>query len=301
MTVFSESVEVAVVSVAEVLILVVAGVFAARVGHLDIRSASRLTINILFPCACVSFFRDFSASRLARWSPVILVAFIHIAVGALLGMLGAVVFRLHAPLRSLLVVSVGFANAGALPFVLVLPLFANWSRTADDDDAASAAQAIVALYVGVWVLLFFSVGHMYLVGRAAAPDPPSQAALPDPPGQASVPDPPGQATSAGPSRTEGIHTRGVTMRETDGAPTTHAPSNEPPSVRDRTVILLRRIGYGAVDRNVIAILLAVAIGCSPLKPILDPTGDGALRTVGAALYRLGQAGMTHRSVICDHL
>ena len=52
-------------------------------------------MRTLFPCALLSFSRTFTADKVSKWSPVLLVAVLHIMFGA---MLGTQNLALHSPL-----------------------------------------------------------------------------------------------------------------------------------------------------------------------------------------------------------
>ncbi|EOD32190.1 hypothetical protein EMIHUDRAFT_202822 [Emiliania huxleyi CCMP1516] len=152
---FLEALEVAAVSLGEVAVICAIGCAAMAYGHLDgytLRRVSRFMLRLLYPCLMLSLFRSFDADRLARWSPVLLVAVLHVVGGAALGWLAASAMRLRAPHRQLTVVSSAFGNCAALPFVLAVPVVRNWSVTRDDPDALETAQGVIGLYLGAWMI-----------------------------------------------------------------------------------------------------------------------------------------------------
>jgi predicted permease len=144
-TVLTEAALLAFYSTAEAVSIVLFGVGARWAGYLDGTINGRLSrfcMRLLNPALCLSLYSFFSASKLARWWPVLIVATLHIALGALLGRLAGALLLLTPPHRQILVMSVGFANCGAIPFVLVVPLFQQWSRTKDDPEALGDAYSV---------------------------------------------------------------------------------------------------------------------------------------------------------------
>ena len=77
---------------AEFVLLCGTGVAAARVGILDepsLRQFSRLFLTFLNPCIVLQLSQHFTAERVYLWSPVLVAAVVHVAVGALIGRAGA--------------------------------------------------------------------------------------------------------------------------------------------------------------------------------------------------------------------
>ena len=109
----------------------------------------------------LSLNQSFTLERLLRWSPVLLMALVHILIGAGLGMLAGRVLRLASPRRELLVLTTAYGNCGALPFVLVLPIVQQWPVTRDDPRAHETGLAVIGLYLVVWFCAFFSAGTWY--------------------------------------------------------------------------------------------------------------------------------------------
>ena len=72
------------------------------------------------------------------------IGWLHIALGAAVGVLGATVLRIQAPRRQMLVLSCAFGNVGSLPFVLSGPIVQNYSRAraayADEAEALSSSS-----------------------------------------------------------------------------------------------------------------------------------------------------------------
>lgn len=81
-------------------------------------------------CLMLSLFTSFDTERLDRWSPVLLVALLHILLGALIALVAARLLQLRSPHAQLLVLSVSFGNCGSLPFVLTRPVHALLLRSA---------------------------------------------------------------------------------------------------------------------------------------------------------------------------
>jgi hypothetical protein len=143
--VLSEAALLAFYSTAEAVTIVLFGVGARWAGYLDKNINGRLSrfcMRLTNPMLCLSLYSFFSASKLARWWPVAVVATLHIALGALLGRLASALLGLQPPHRQILVMSVCFSNCGAIPFVLVAPLFLQWSRTKEDPQALGDAFSV---------------------------------------------------------------------------------------------------------------------------------------------------------------
>lgn len=235
-----ESAQVASFAIGEMVLIAACGALAARLGYLDnetMRPLARAMMRLLFPCVMLSASRSYTADRLSRWWVVVIVGWVHIAMGAAVGLVGATLLRVRAPRRQMLVLSCAFGNVGALPFVLSGPIVANYGRAsagfASTHVAADAAHGIVALYTSAWVLAFFTVGQRYAA--------------------------------------------------------TMAPPAPPPAGLERA---RRRRGLRRcldADPVVVAVLLAILIGCEP--SLKHAVHLGGLRFAGGALEALGDAGI----------
>ena len=106
---------------------------------------SRIYLRLLLPCLMLGLSTSFSAERLQEWSPILVVACCHTALGFGLGRLTALAMRLQSPHTELLVLTTAFGNCGSLPFVLVLPVATNWKAMQDHPDALGEGMAIIGL------------------------------------------------------------------------------------------------------------------------------------------------------------
>lgn len=187
MSLLGNAVQVAAKAQAEVMVIFFAGAIAASMGLFTSKNlplVSKFQLAILQPCLILSLNQSFTLAHLYAWSPVLVVALIHISLGAALGQLGARLLRVQSPRSELLVLTTAFGNCGALPFVLVLPIVRQWPVTRDDPAAAETGLAVIGLYLFVWFVVFFSVGTHYvgLVGskhmwsRTCNHEPPPQSA-----------------------------------------------------------------------------------------------------------------------------
>ncbi|KAL1500668.1 hypothetical protein AB1Y20_013315 [Prymnesium parvum] len=157
------------------------GVLAARQRQLDAHTISQLShfyLRFLMPCVVLQLNQVFTYGRTSAWSPVLLVAALHIALGAALGRGGAAALRLRPPLTQCLTMICAFGNCGSLPFVLVLPIVKSWSSTSADADAFGKGMGVIGLYLAAWFLVFFSCGTAYLsqIKPADPPSPPADGA-----------------------------------------------------------------------------------------------------------------------------
>ena len=122
MSVFSRALEVAFVSLGETFLTTLAGSVAILAGYLDSHSLRRIStfmVKLLFPCLMLSLFTSFDTERLSRWSPVLLVALLHILLGALLALITTRLLRLPAQHSRLLILSAAFGNSGEVLNVLM--------------------------------------------------------------------------------------------------------------------------------------------------------------------------------------
>eukprot|EP00962_Isochrysis_galbana_P021945 scaffold6503_cov115-Isochrysis_galbana.AAC.1 len=311
--VLAEAALLAFYSTAEAVTIVLFGVGARWTGYLDGNINGRLSrfcMRLTNPVLCLSLYSFFSASKLARWWPVPIVATLHIALGALLGRLAGALLRLQPPHRQILVMSVGFANCGAIPFVLVVPLFLQWSRTKDDPQALGDA---------------FSVSGATACGCHSPPcatdtpmlslDPARSAALPAPPGD------PAAIRCAGDWPPYASETHSVTGQELmpgradpetcsendvargsgsrDFLPVSNAPRATSGATGSRgSLRCMRRAADGVwtiADRNLVCILIALGIGCiSPLKAELQ---EGGLRWMGSVWDQLGKTNVVLSTIL----
>ena len=145
---FWEAVEVACVANAQVVCLTITGSLAVRLGLIDSpksKDLSKLAVVLLNPALKFSMFPAYSLERLARWSPVIALSLLHMAVGAALGSLIAWATRLGTPHKQCLIMCCALGNVVALPFMLVVPVVANWRAVRDDPNATLDAYGILCV------------------------------------------------------------------------------------------------------------------------------------------------------------
>ena len=240
----AESFEIAFFSVAGTVVTAVVGALAVWLQYVDgptLKRLAALNLDLLLPALSLSLFTAFTADRLARWIVVPIAATLHIAIGCALGGMAAWLLQMRSPRRQLLVLSSGFHNCGAIPFMLAQPIVNNWRRAADEADALVSINGMIGLYVVVWLLLFS------LFGRAYA------------------------ATIA------------TTAPQQLGAA-------EDGSAHSRRRRLVRACGGPSAVVSLLAILLAVLLGCVP--PLHDAFSNGPLQFVGGAWRDLGRAFVT---------
>ena len=241
----AESFEIAFFSVAGTVVTAVVGALAVWLQYVDgptLKRLAALNLDLLLPALSLSLFTAFTAERLARWIVVPIAATLHIAIGCALGRMAAWLLQMRSPRQQLLVLSSGFHNCGAIPFMLAQPIVNNWRRAAEEPDALVSINGIIGLYVVVWLLLFS------LFGRAYA---------------ATI------ATTAAPQQLDA------------------AEDGSAPSRRRR---LVRACGGPSAVVSLLAILLAVLLGCVP--PLHDAFSTGPLQFAGGAWRDLGRAFVT---------
>jgi predicted permease len=120
-----EAILVSVSANAQVLVIVLSGVYAAHRRMIDrevLVKMSTVVLRIGFPCLAFSMLASYDAERVRAWSPVLLVALCVQALGGLLGLAAAKLLCLAPPEKQLLVLSTTYGNNGALPFVLTYPV-----------------------------------------------------------------------------------------------------------------------------------------------------------------------------------
>ena len=332
MSVLAEAALLAFYSTAEAVAIVLTGVVARWNGHLDgyvNGRLSRFCMRITFPALCLSLYDSFSAAKLARWWTAPIVCALHILLGALLGRLAGAALQLRPPHKQILVMSAAFANCGAVPFVLVVPLFSSWSRTKDDPVAVADAFSVrwyihtavnlcsppphptppsvarpnspahlpqvIGLYLLAWILLFFSVGRA--ISSTLRPSDSSS-------------DDAGVTLTKGP---QGRDSDADTVATTDSLPegesrlsprAAHAPPAAPPSApcapsppgrAGRWLRRARGVVWGVADRNLVCMLLAVAIGCIP--PLKVELQGGGLKWVGSVWSQLGKTNVVLSTIL----
>ena len=148
MTLLGESLIVAAQCQAQFVCITGVGAIGAARKILDGRALSllsRMYLRLLLPCLMLGLSTSFSAERLQEWSPILVVACCHVALGFGLGRLAALAMRLQSPHTELLVLTVAFGNSGSLPFVLVLPVATNWKAMQDHPGALSEGMAVIGL------------------------------------------------------------------------------------------------------------------------------------------------------------
>ena len=127
-----------------------------------LKRVAGLMIRLLYPMLTFSMFDAYSAERLARWSPALVVGACHLLLDFALGQLFARLLRLQPQERICLVLTTTFGNCGALPFILSLVVVQRWRRVADTPGALESAYGIIALYASVWILMMFTAGAKYI-------------------------------------------------------------------------------------------------------------------------------------------
>lgn len=287
MSVFSRALEVAFVSLGETFLTTLAGSVAILAGYLDSHSLRRIStfmVKLLFPCLMLSLFTSFDTERLSRWSPVLLVALLHILLGALLALITTRLLRLPAQHSRLLILSAAFGNSGSLPFVLTRPVFENWSVTAADPQAGDDADGIIALYLAMWSLIFFSGGkalaqgvtatektnrnHLHVLHLAEAAK---------------------QASESG-----GAAWRGADALRPQPE-SAHTESQEGAQAGGSRARKIRRLLWRMTDRTWVCVLLGIGLGC--ISPLRDVFESGALRWVGNSWKLLGRAAVVLATMV----
>lgn len=106
MALLLSALQVAAKSQAEVIVILSAGVVASELGLLtatELQKVAKLQLAVLQPCLIMHLNQSFTLARIVAWSPVILVAVVHMALGAAVGALAGRVLRITSPRRELLV------------------------------------------------------------------------------------------------------------------------------------------------------------------------------------------------------
>uniref|UniRef100_A0A7S4B605 Uncharacterized protein n=1 Tax=Chrysotila carterae TaxID=13221 RepID=A0A7S4B605_CHRCT len=262
------------------------GAWAASRGLLHgatLKDVSRLYLRVLMPCILLRMHAAFTVQRLLDWSCVVVIGVAHIIIGALLGRVAAFCLRLRPPQEKMLTMSVAFGNCGSLPFVLLLPVCTNWSRTQRDEGALSKGMGIIGLYLVAWYGMFFTFGTRYIEHLLAAPMHAVDGCIP-------------------PSCVE----KAVV---TEPEATNESCANEAPSAKlrsdhetgTRTLTAGRLVSAGhsafaAVDPLVWYIVLSVAVGCTPF--LSDALGAGGLLSwLAHTVDSLGACGVVLGTII----
>lgn len=137
----------------------------------DLKSFSNLLLEVLFPIFAFSNFRVYSLDMLGKWYMACVGSVVIMIIGALLGWLGAFLLRLRPPYSKILVLSTTFANCGALPYVLLPPIVANWKRVSErPEDALVEGYAVISLFAIVWTIALFFVGRPYALSMRPKED-----------------------------------------------------------------------------------------------------------------------------------
>ena len=171
----SESVEIAFYSVAGTVVTAAVGALSVKLCYVDgslLKKLAALNLDLLLPALCLSLFPALTAERLARWVVIPICAIMHIAIGCALGRVTAMLLRFGPPRRQLLVLSSGFHNCGAIPFMLAQPIVNNWRRASEIDAPLASINGMIGLYVIVWLLSFSLFGRAY-AGTIAENMPPA--------------------------------------------------------------------------------------------------------------------------------
>ena len=165
MSLFTEALTVAAHANLSVFLICAVGALAVYLKFLNgeaLKRVAGLMIRLLYPMLTFSMFDAYSAERLARWSPALVVGACHLLLGFALGQLFARLLRLQPQERICLVLTTTFGNCGALPFILSLVVVQRWRRVADTPGALESAYGIIALYASVWILMMFTAGAKYI-------------------------------------------------------------------------------------------------------------------------------------------
>ena len=294
MTLLVDAIVVAAKCQANFVAICLVGTLAAARGLLDdaaLGVCSKVYIRMMLPCLLLGLSASFSAEKLEAWSPIMAVAFVHAALGALLGELAAGAMRLRRPHRQLLVLMVALGNCGSLPFVLVLPVATNWRATRDDPDALTNGMAIIGLYLIVWFTVCFAVGAPYLDSALAPGAPPRVGARHEPNGEVD------RAAAAELSSTTDVDAEtDADAGAADAGGISVLLGHRARSWRRlRCVALPLRLLRGA-DPILWWILLSVALGCvPPLQRAL--LRDGALSWLQLSFSSLGMCGVILSTVV----
>ena len=255
-------------SIGEAAVLQITGAYGSHAGHLDdptLKRLSRFMMALLYPSLMLSLFESYDVDRLARWSPILLVALAHVSIGASLGAVSARLLRIPPPLSQFLVVSCAFGNVAALPFVLIVPAVENWSVTRSLAHPKEDALGIVGLYLGCWCICFFGVGLPYLKAAASASN--------------------GSTTVAAAAAAESASGD----MPTPVPPATSFGRQRPSYLQPRRLLLL------VADRNLVCTLVAIGIGCT--RPLRDMLSTGGLRWLAGGWELLGRSGVVISSVV----
>lgn len=153
----------------EVLVGFASGAVGVATGAISKDVASGLSsfmIKVLFPCLALSFYRDFSAERLADWAAVPLIAAAQIGTAALLGYLSATLCRFPGEMKVGFAMVSAFGNNIAFPISLTPVVVGSWDRLQQSGypvaDAQNVARGIVALFLATWFPILFSIGKPIL-------------------------------------------------------------------------------------------------------------------------------------------
>jgi len=275
MTLLTDSLIVAAQCQAQFVCITGVGAIGAARKILDGRALSllsRIYLRLLLPCLMLGLSTSFSADRLREWSPILVVACCHTALGFCLGRLTALAMRLQSPHTELLVLTTAFGNCGSLPFVLVLPVATNWRAMQDHPGALGEGMAIIGLYLVAWFSLMFALGVPYLDRAFARAGAPPVIAM----WQSSQP--------------------AATSEEEAVAPA--EPAHRP--VQPRAVPCGRLAGAWrcvvALDPMLGWIVLSVCLGCVP--PLQDALSQrGALAWLQQSWSSLGMAGVIVSTIV----
>jgi len=292
MGLFLESLMVAGKCQAQVALLTGTGAAAACLNILDratVKSLSRFHLTFLNKCIILQLNQYYSLERLIRWAPVILVALLHIFLGAALGALGGRFVK--SPRKELLVLMTAFGNCGALPFVLILPVVRNWKSTRDDPFALQTGFGVIGLYLGTWFCVFFSFGKAYAARIGSTPPLLNKH---DHASESMASHELESASEVSHSSASGVALREASSCSSDAKPNPNGlpPPTSPPPPRTAC----RRPGqalYAAltkIDPVIYCVLSATGIGCwSSLRSALGP--EGGLNWLGDSWSAMGQAGV----------
>ncbi|CAE6934022.1 PILS5 [Symbiodinium sp. CCMP2456] len=127
----------------------------------DLKSFSKVLLEVFFPVFAFSNFRVYSVEMLGKWYMACVGSAIVMIIGALMGQLGAFILRLRPPYSKILILSTTFGNCGALPYVLLPPIVSNWKRVNGNPEDALAEGFAVISFATVWTMALFFLGRPY--------------------------------------------------------------------------------------------------------------------------------------------
>jgi predicted permease len=224
----------------------------------------------------------------ATWYPSSICSLLFLLVGALLGKIAALLLRLRPPHSKMLVLCTTFGNVGALPYVLIPPIVANWSLVANDPEAIGKGFAAISLFALPWGITLFSFGQRYATSLAQRVSP----ALSKPQRQQQQQ----QGTSAAPSGTTPtvVVDGGTGPGSGNGTDTFGGVDGLRSPLRRHCRLVCARLR--CIEPAVAGSLIGIIVGCiGPLREFIGEAGP--LRFIGAFSYSLGSAGISLSTMV----